>query len=167
MPVNISEESAMEEVLETTEVLVRTMAQRDLPEIVRIDCLAFGHPRPRYFEVMLYRSVQVTGLQISLVAELEGRIVGYMMASLYYGEYGIAEPTASIDAIGVEPAVRRKHVAHALMEQFRSNVAAVGVTKVRTEVEWDDFDLLGFFAKEGFAPAKRLCLEAPIDPTKQ
>lgn len=156
----------MEEVLERTDVLVRTMNQHDLPEIVRIDCLAGGRPRPRYFEVMLYRSVQVTGLQISLVAELEGHLVGYLIASLYYGEYGLAEPSASIDAISVEPAARRKHVAHALMQQFRSNVAAVGVTKIRTEIEWDDFDLLGFFAKEDFAPAKRLCLETEVDPTK-
>ncbi len=156
----------MEEVLEKTDVLVRTMKQHDLPEIVRIDCLAGGTPRPRYFEVMLYRSVQVTGLQISLVAELEGQLVGYLIASLYYGEYGLAEPTASIDAISVEPNARHRGVAHALMQQFRSNVAAVGVTKIRSEIEWDDFDLLGFFAKEGFAPAKRLCLETTVDPTK-
>ena len=153
-------------VLEKTDILVRTMTRHDLPEIVRIDCLAFGHPRPRFFEVMLYRSVQVTGLQISLVAEMEGRIVGYFMASLYYGEYGIAEPTASIDAIGVEPDAQGKGVGHAMVQQFRSNVGAVGVTRVRTEVDWDDFDLLGFFAKEGFAPAKRLCLESAIDPTR-
>ena len=49
---------------------------------------------------------------------------------------------------------------------FQSNVAAVGVSKLRTEVEWDDFDLLGFFAREGFAPAKRLCLEVEVDATK-
>lgn len=156
----------MEEVLEKTDILVRTMIQHDLSEIVRIDCLAGGRPRPRYFEVMLYRSVQVTGLQISLVAELEGEIVGYLIASLYYGEYGLAEPSASIDAISVEPNARHRGVAHALMQQFRSNVAAVGVTKIRTEIEWDDFDLLGYFAKEGFAPAKRLCLETTVDPTK-
>lgn len=156
----------MEEVLEKTDVLVRTMNQHDLPEIVRIDCLAGGRPRPRYFEVMLYRSVQVTGLQISLVAELEGHLVGYLIASLYYGEYGLAEPSASIDAISVEPNARHKGVGHALMQQFRSNVAAVGVTKIRTEIEWDDFDLLGYFAKEGFAPAHRLCLEVEVDPTK-
>lgn len=156
----------MEEVLERTEILVRTMAQRDLADIVRIDSISFGHARPRYFEVLLERSVQVTGLQISLVAELDGRIVGFLVASLYYGEYGIAEPTASIDAVGVEPELRRKGVGRALMQQFRSNVAALGVTKVRTEVEWTDFDLLGFLAREGFSPAKRLCLESSIDPTK-
>ncbi len=151
---------------EVEQVTVRTMRESDLPEIVKIDCLAFGRPRPHYFEVLLLRSLKVTGLQISLVAELEGRVVGYLVGSLYYGEYGIAEPTATIDAIGVEPEVRRKRVGHALMRQFQSNVAAVGVTKLRTEVEWDDFDLLGFFSREGFAPAKRLCLEVEIDATK-
>ena len=151
---------------EVEQVSVRTMRESDLPEIVKIDCLAFGRPRPHFFEVLLLRSIKVTGLQISLVAEIEGRVVGYLVASLYYGEYGIAEPTASIDAIGVEPEVRRKRVGHALMRQFQSNVAAVGVSKLRTEVEWDDFDLLGFFAREGFAPAKRLCLEVEVDATK-
>ncbi len=151
---------------EVEQVTVRTMRESDLPEIVKIDCLAFGRPRPHYFEVLLLRSLKVTGLQISLVAELEGRVVGYLVGSLYYGEYGIAEPTATIDAIGVEPEVRRKRVGHALMRQFQSNVAAVGVQKLRTEVEWDDFDLLGFFSREGFAPATRLCLEVEIDATK-
>lgn len=151
---------------EVDQVTVRTLRESDLPEIVKIDCLAFGRPRPHYFEVLLLRSLKVTGLQISLVAELEGRVVGYLVGSLYYGEYGIAEPTATIDAIGVEPEVRRKRVGHALMRQFRSNVAAVGVSRLRTEVEWDDFDLLGFFSREGFAPAKRLCLEVEIDATK-
>ena len=159
----------MSQILEETEVeevSVRTMRESDLPEIVKIDCLAFGRPRPHFFEVLLMRSLKVTGLQISLVAEYQGRIVGYLVASLYYGEYGIAEPTASIDAIGVEPEVRSKRVGHALMDQFKSNVAAVGVARLRTEVEWDDFDLLGFFAREGFAPAKRLCLEVEVDATK-
>ena len=151
---------------EVQEVTVRSMRENDLPEIVKIDCLAFGRPRPHFFEVLLMRSLKVTGLQISLVAELQGRVVGYLVASLYYGEYGIAEPTASIDAIGVLPDVRRKRVGHSLMDQFKSNAAAVGVTKLRTEVEWDDFDLLGFFAREGFAPAKRLCLEVEVDATK-
>jgi hypothetical protein len=33
---------------------------------------------------------------------------------------------------------------------------------VRTEVEWDDFDLLAFFRGEEFAPARRVCLERKV-----
>lgn len=143
-------------------VLVRDLQHTDLPDVVRIDTEAFGRRRPQYFELMLMRALNFAGLQMSLVVELEGRVVGYMIVSLYYGEYGISEPTASIDAIGVAADVRRRGVAHAMMAQFRSNAHAIGVSVVRTEVEWDDFDLLAFFQREEFAPAGRVCLERKL-----
>lgn len=147
-------------------VNVRTMHASDLDAVVRIDAAATGRTRPRYFELMLQRALTFAGLQISLVAESDGRVVGFVIGSLYYGEYGMTEPTASIDAIGVEPASRRHRIAHALLLQLRRNVAAVGVTSIRTEVAWNDFDLLAFFHSEDFAPAPRICLERNIDPTE-
>ena len=78
--------------------------------------------------------------------------LGFVIASLYYGEYGVSEPTASLDAIGVDKANRGQHVGKALLRQLRLNLSALRVTTLRTEVSWDDFDLLAFFKKEGFAP---------------
>ena len=59
--------------LETDAVLVRMMKQQDLEAVVAIDAAATGRRRPRYFELMVERSVKDAALQISLVAELEGR----------------------------------------------------------------------------------------------
>lgn len=151
----------MDEVVVESAV-VRNLQHADLPEVVRIDAEGVGRRRPEYFELMLMRALNFAGLQMSLVAEREGRVVGYLIASLYYGEYGISEPTASIDAIGVAPDARRSGVARAMMRQFRDNARGIGVTVVRTEVEWDDFDLLAFFRGDGFAPAKRICLEREV-----
>ena len=145
--------------VELATVTVRNLRHTDLPDVVRIDALASGRNRSSYFELMLMRALNFAGLQMSLVAEIDEQIVGYLIVSLYYGEYGLTEPTASVDAIGVHPELRRNRVAHALMQQFRSNAAAIGVGIVRTEVEWDGFDLLAFFKSEGFGPAKRICLE--------
>jgi ribosomal protein S18 acetylase RimI-like enzyme len=142
-------------------ITVRNLGHSDLPDVVRIDAEASGRRRAEYFELMLMRALNFAGLQMSLVAELDGRIVGYVIASLFYGEYGISEPTASIDAIAVAAAARRSGVARAMMEQFRANAAAIGVSVIRTEVPWDDFDLLAFFKSEGFVPAQRVCLERP------
>ena len=86
-------------VLETDAVLVRTMRADDLNAVVAIDAAATGRRRPRYFEIMLQRAVTLASLQISLVAELENQVVGFVIGSLYYGEYGVVEPSASIDAI--------------------------------------------------------------------
>lgn len=150
-------------VLETDAVLVRTLRAEDLPAVVGIDAAATGRERPRYFELMLERALQEGAMQISLIGELEGRVVGFVIASLYYGEYGLVEPSASIDAIGVLPELRGRRVARALMRQLRLNLVALKIETLRTEVSWDDFELLAFFKHEGFVPARRLCLECTLE----
>jgi hypothetical protein len=145
---------------------IRLMRDTDLDAVVRIDTEATGRPRPRYFELMLRRALQPETLQISLVAEVEERVSGYLIGSLYYGEFGLTEPTATIDAIGVEKGMRRNRIAHELFGQFRRNVGAIGATSIRTEVDWQRFALLAFLESEGFVPAPRLCLERKVDPTE-
>jgi hypothetical protein len=85
------------------------MSQQDLDAVVAIDAVASGRRRPRYFELMLERAVKQAALQVSLAAEVDGRVVGFVIASLYYGEYGVSEPTASLDAIAVDKANRGQH----------------------------------------------------------
>lgn len=145
--------------LQTETVLIRAMRPSDLEAVVRIDAEASGRRRLRYFELMLDRAVKNAALQVSLTAVVDGAVAGYLIGSLYYGEYGLTEPNASIDAVGVAASQRRTGVGHALLRQFRSNVRAIGATVIRTEVDWDDFDLLPFFHSEGFAPSRRICLE--------
>ncbi len=151
--------------LETDVVAVRTMREDDLDAVVTIDAAASGRRRPRYFELMIERAVKETPLQISLVAELEGQVAAFLIATLYYGEFGVVEPSASIEAIGVRPGDRRRYLGKALMRQLRLNLSALRIGSLRTEVAWDDFDLLGFFRSEGFAPAPRISLERTLDPT--
>lgn len=153
-------------ILETDSTLVRLMDDHDPEAVVAIDVVAGGRRRPRYFELMLERAVKQAALQVSLAAEVDGHVVGFAIVSLYYGEYGVGEPTASLDAIGVDPANRGQHIGKALLRQLRLNLSALRVSTLRTEVSWDDFDLLGFFKKEGFAPAHRLCLDCALDPTR-
>ena len=49
---------------------------------------------------------------------------------------------------------------------MRRNVAAIGATSIRTEVDWNRIELIAFLHKEGFLPAPRLCLERKVDPTE-
>jgi len=158
----------MDDLEETTgadAIVVRTMSEDDLEAVVAIDATETGRRRPSYYAKLLRRALSDTDLLISLVAEAEGRIVGFVVATLFYGEFGVVEPSATIDAIGVDPRWRRQRVGQVLMRQLRLNVGALRIAILRTEVEWDDFDLLAFFQREGFAPSRRLVLECPLDPT--
>ena len=163
----MSDTDSMQEpgVLETDQVLVRTMTESDLDPVVRIDAAALGRRRPTYFGKLIEKAVKHADLSISLVAELEGQVVGFVVGTLYYGEFGLAEPSASIDVIGVDGRYRRKQVGGALMRQLRINLSALRITSLRTEVSWDDFGLLAFFRSAGFRPSSRLCLERELDPT--
>jgi predicted N-acetyltransferase YhbS len=155
------------ETLETPTVIVRSIREGDLDAITDIDAASSHRKRPQYFRMIFQRSTRLAEMQMSLVAESEGRVVGFVIASVYYGEYGIVEPAASIDAIGVALDLRGRGVGHALLRQLRANLGALGVTTFRSEVSWSDFDLLAFFESEGFVPAARLCLECRITPTDQ
>ncbi len=112
-------------VLDTDSILVRLMSEHDLEAVVAIDAAGSGRRRPRYFELMLERAVKQAALQVSLAAEVDGRVAGFVIASLYYGEYGVSEPTASLHAIGVAPANRGQRVGKALMRQLRLNLSAL------------------------------------------
>jgi ribosomal protein S18 acetylase RimI-like enzyme len=151
--------------LETDHYVVRTMHMEDLDAVVEIDRAATGRRRSEYFSRMLDRALDSGGVQISLVAETEGCVVGCVVGTVFYGEFGITEPVATIDTIGVHSEWRRRNVGEAMMRQLRTNLGALGVTNLRSEVSWDDFDLLAFFRQQGFVPARRLCLERSLDPT--
>lgn len=151
--------------LEIPGVEVRTMTEDDIERVVFIDAESSGQPRPDYFALQLRRSREKSSLHVSLVAEADGIVVGFVVGTVYYGEFGLLETSATIDAIGVQRRLRGRSVGRALLRQLRLNLGSLRVTKVRTEVAWDDFELLGFLRREGFVPANRLCLEANLDPT--
>jgi ribosomal protein S18 acetylase RimI-like enzyme len=151
--------------LETDAITVRTMQDTDLEAVIAIDEAATGRRRPSYFRRMLERTVKEADFQVSLVAELEGVIAGCIIATLYYGEYGVMEPWASIETIGVLPEFRRRHVGKALMRQLQMNLGALQLERVRTQVSWNDFELLRFFESFGFKPGDQICLERELDPT--
>ena len=151
--------------LETDAVRVRNLQESDLESVVAIDASSTGRRRPDYFSLMLQRALEKSNLHMSLIAELDERVVGFLIGSVYYGEFGVAEPAATIDAIGVDREYRGRHVGKALVRQLRLNLSALRIVTLRTEVSWDDFELLAFFRHEGFALANRLCLEMELDPT--
>lgn len=149
--------------LPTDSVLVRDLRQSDLTAIVRIDRHSTGRLREDYYKAKVKAALSEPTLRTSLVAELDGHVVGFLVARLFYGEFGHAEAVAVIDSVGVDPAYRKKHVGQALLRQLTMNLRALHVERIETQVDWDQFDLLSFLARQGFRPAPRMCLERRLD----
>ena len=139
---------------------MRVMKRDDIDAVVAIDTLVSKQQRREYYLRKIESVVSNPhNINTSLVAELDGKIVGFIMGDVYFGEFGIPETSATIDTIGVHPDFQNRGVAHDLMDQFLTNMKAVGVGKVYTLVNWDDFSLEKFFSRHKFVPSKRINLE--------
>jgi len=150
---------------EGVETVVRRLSPADLERVVALDARITGRRRDGYFEEKVKESLSRAGVEVSLAADTGPQFTGFLLAKVWRGEFGTTEPVAVLDTIGVHPDYRGRGVATALFEQLRTNLRALGISTMRTEVSWDALDLLRFFHHERFRPAARLCLEAEVlDP---
>jgi ribosomal protein S18 acetylase RimI-like enzyme len=141
---------------------VRSLEEGDLRALVAIDRRITGRDRAAYFHRKLSEALTDSGVRVSLVAELDDVAVGFIMARVDFGEFGQVETTAVIDTIGVDPDYRNKGVGRALLSQLLANLGTLRVEKVRTEVGWQDHNLLGYLDHSGFRPSQRLCFDRPF-----
>lgn len=144
-------------------VPIRSMTADDLDAIVRIDKRLTGRDRRNYYQRKLENVMSSSAVRVSLIAEIDGAPVGYVMARVDYGEFGTFEPVAIIDTIGVDPGFGRLGIGRALMSQLMANLSNLLIETVRTELTWDNFSLLDFLQKTGFTPSQHLVLTKHVD----
>lgn len=140
---------------------IRAMKYDDLDAIVDIDTRVLGKSRPEYWQMKLELADKRSPLT-SLVAEVEGKLVGFIMGDASGWEYGIPESVGWIDTIGVHPGYQKKGVARALMSEMIDNLKKVGVNTIYTFVNWRDWGLLQFFDAMGFTRGDMINLELKV-----
>jgi len=141
---------------------VRSLTREDLAEIVRIDRRITGGDRSAYIGRLVDEALQDSAVRVSLVAHQDGSAVGFVMASVDFGDFGRAEPVAVIDTIGVDPGFTGSGIGAALLSQLFVNLEALRVERVATVVERDNFSLLAFFYRAGFGASQRLAFVKPL-----
>lgn len=143
---------------------IRIIRNSDFKDVVEIDRLLFGIARPGFFRKKIDMANEKEDyITTSRVAVIDSKVVGFIMGDLYLGEFGIPENTASIDVIGVHPDYQKRGVAKALMDNLKSELKKMNVEKVITWVEWNDWDLMQFFASSGFEPGGAVNLKFEFD----
>jgi ribosomal protein S18 acetylase RimI-like enzyme len=141
--------------------VVRAMRPSDLDRIVEIDIKVLGKPRPDYWKMKLELAEKRSEVS-SLVAEMDGRVVGFVIGDVSSWEYGIPENVGWIDTIGVDPDCQRTGIARTLFEAMADNLKTVGVDTIYTFVKRRDWKLLKFFNRVGFREGDMINLELDI-----
>lgn len=141
---------------------IRPLVAGDLGAVVEIDKAVSGRSRRGFYEKRLAHLAREPSAFVALGAERDGRLVGFVFARLYEGEFGGKVPEAALDAIGVAAEARHQKVGAKLIEGMVAAMRIHGVTEIATQTDWSDTDLTGFFAETGFSLAPRIVLERAV-----
>jgi len=133
-----------------TSVQIRPLSELDIDDIVRIMEKTRGRYEPDLWEDRVTYYLR-RDPESSLVAELEGRVVGFMLGDVRAGEFGIDEASGWIEVLGVDPDSAGRGVGRALGDEMLSRLQARGVGKVRTMVDESMPEIERFFVALGFA----------------
>lgn len=141
---------------------VRTLEERDLADIARLDKKLTGKDRTAFYANKLTEVLNDSGIRVSLVAEQDNTVVGFAMVRLDYGDFGSMEPTAILDTLGVHPEYHRSGVGKALLSQLLMNLSALQVNSIQTQVHWQSSGLLEFLNNCAFSATQNLVLSKNI-----
>ena len=150
------------ESLSRDRVPVRSLKEDDLAAAVRIDRKLTGRDRSAYYAAKLREMLTESGIRVSLVAEEDGFVVGFVMARVDFGEFGKVDKAAILDTIGVHPGFAGSGIGHALLSQLFLNLSTLQVETVLTQVSPENIDLQRFLYSCGFHPSQRLVLSKTI-----
>ncbi len=143
---------------------IRPLDELDIGAIVRIDERISGVYRPDVWEqrVAYYLRRDPGGSQ---VAEIDGRVVGFMLGDLRAGEFGLEEPGGWIERFGLDPDHRGRDLGRMMFDAMVAHFRAGGARTVRTLVDRNDTGVAGFLRALGLQPSALEALEMPLDAT--
>ncbi len=127
-------------------VVIRPAKLFDLPEISRIEVKSFKEKYPRGIFMMFLENNPDT----FLVAEYNGRVIGYVMAYLRPDLEG------HIMSIAVDPEYRGNGIGKALMLEVMERLVKKGAQYIGLEVRVSNEKAIKLYEKLGFRKVKRI-----------
>ena len=129
-------------------ILIRKMRKEDADEVSRIDTAITKATSRLNFKPIVAEAAQKS-LNASLVAEIRGKVVGFMISYITAGNFG-TDKVAWIALFGVDPKYMGQEIGKSLAKGIFDYYQEKGVQKIYTSVRWDSTDLLSFFKTLGF-----------------
>ena len=129
-------------------LLIRKIRPEDAPEITAIQAAITNPSTVIDFGHIIEEQVRKNE-DVSFSAELDGKIVGYMISYIVFGGFGL-EKSSWIATLGVDPKYMGQGIGRLLAEKLLTVYREKGIDYIFTTVRWDSVDLLSFFKTLGF-----------------
>ncbi|MCV0426129.1 MAG: GNAT family N-acetyltransferase [Roseibium sp.] len=146
----------MTDVLE--QISVKPLSPADLEAVIAIDKAASGASRRGYFEKRLDAAVENPKEYVFVGAFDKSKLTGFAFAKLVTGEFGKKGASASLDAIGIDPAYGLQGLGQKTLDEVEAVLRSKGVTSLTSQINWNQWPVLSFFAHAGFKMAPGVVL---------
>jgi N-acetylglutamate synthase-like GNAT family acetyltransferase len=145
------------------DVKIRTALAEDIPWIVSLDEKTTGEAKHQYWQELFGHFQQSRGTgRAFLVAEQQGRVVGFITGEVRAFEFG-SEPCGWVFALNVDQEIRVHNVGTRLFEALCETFGRAGVQKVRTMLNRDNHLVQAFFRSLGMMAGPFIQLEKDLD----
>ena len=141
-------------------IRIRELEASDTDDIADIYASIVRKPVDPDFKALIEKHAR-TENDICYVAELDGRVIGFMISYILTFGFGI-EKSAWIATLGIEPDHMGQGVGASLARATFKRYKAEGIGMVYTSVRWDSPDLLSFFKTLGFDRSNFINLKKPL-----
>ena len=136
------------DVLQSPEVTIRPLSPIDseLAQLLRIENASFATDA---YQIEDFRNVYLKCSELSVVAEIEGQIAGYMMTRRL-------PDRGDIFSVAVAPAYRRRDIGEALFRYTTKRLNEWGIAKIELEVRKSNEAGTSFWTRMGFVPVSTI-----------
>lgn len=141
-------------------ITLRPLSFSDIDEVAQIDFSLLGKMRKEYWENKIKRIIE-SGVP-SLAAEIDGKIIGFILGKASEREYGIPDNVGYIDTIGVMKEWQGKGISQLLFKEMYSILKKIGLDTIYVFVDRKQMDLVKFFDKMGFVRGDMFSMELKI-----
>ncbi|HEX2465178.1 MAG TPA: GNAT family acetyltransferase [Thermoanaerobaculia bacterium] len=140
---------------------IRTYREQDLAAVEAIWTVLFPATAPYHAPLWSIRSMVAHAPDLFFVAEIEGEVVGTVLAG-WDGHRGW------IYSLGVRPDLQRGGIGSALLAHAVEALRARGCPKVNLQIRGDNRDVVGFYERLGWRVEDRVSMglpsPSPLDP---
>lgn len=133
-------------------VTIRTMLKEEIGSIIAISKGIVGKERASSWQQSIESCLNVYPLTC-LVADVNGKIVGFLIGDTSNWEYGLP-PCAWIQMIGVNQEYQSKGIGRTLVQEFSKRCKLDGLKLVQALIREDDARLRKFFSSSGFGEGR-------------
>lgn len=144
------------------DIVIRKLEEGDAGDVSEIYGLITQKPVGPDFTRLVVEHAHRDDHEAPFVAELDGRVVGFMISYIVTLGFG-AEENAYIATMGVHPRYMGQGIGTEMTKEVFKFYKARGVDNVYTSVRWDSTDLLSFCKTMGFKRSDFINLQRELD----